>query len=268
MSAVPLAEARDETEFGGKAVQLGVAVRAGLPVPPGAALAAEFVDALAAGEPTAAAELETVAASVAWPVAVRSSAVGEDSADASFAGQHLTQLNVRDAAGLAEAVAAVWASARSEAALAYRARLGIDGQPRTGVVVQALLDPAVAGVLFTRNPLNGADERVIEASWGLGEVVVAGSVIPDRFRIARDGTVLERMPGWKTVALRPSAAGGTVEEPVAANLVEQLCLDDRRLADLHALASRCEHVFGGGRDLEWAFAEQTLYLLQCRAVTR
>ena len=268
MSAVPLAEARDETEFGGKAVQLGVAVRAGLPVPPGAALAAEFVDAVAAGDPTAAAELETVAVSVAWPVAVRSSAVGEDSADASFAGQHLTQLNVRDAAGLAEAVAAVWASARSDAALAYRARLGIDGQPRTGVVVQALLDPAVAGVLFTRNPLNGTDERVIEASWGLGEVVVAGSVIPDRFRIARDGTVLERTPGWKTVALRPSADGGTVEEPVAANLVEQLCLDDRRLAELHALASRCEHVFGNGRDLEWAFAGQTLYLLQCRAVTR
>jgi len=268
VSAVPLAEARDETEFGGKAVQLGVAVRAGLPVPPGAALAAEFVDAVAAGDPTAAAELETLTARVAWPVAVRSSAIGEDSADASFAGQHLTQLNVRDPAGLAEAVAAGWASARSEAALAYRARLGIDGQPRTGVVVQALLDPAVAGVLFTRNPLNGADERVIEASWGLGEAVVAGSVIPDRFRIARDGTVLERTPGWKTVALRPSADGGTVEEPVAANLVEQLCLDDRRLAELHALASRCEHVFGNGRDLEWAFAGQTLYLLQCRAVTR
>lgn len=268
MSVVPLPDAQDETEFGGKAVQLGAALRAGLPVPDGAALAAGLVEAVAAGDPTASAALAAVGARVAWPVAVRSSAVGEDSAEASFAGQHLTQLNVTDPAGLAKAVAAVWASARSEAALSYRARLGIDGQPRTGVVVQRLLDPEVAGVLFTRNPLNGADERMVEASWGLGEAVVAGSVIPDRFRIARDGTVLERTPGWKPVAQRLSGDGGTVEEPVPADLVEQLCLDDDRLAELHALASRCEQVFGAGRDLEWAFTGQTLYLLQCRAVTR
>lgn len=268
MSVVPLAEARDEAALGGKAVQLGAALRAGLPVPPGVALAAGLVEAVAAGDPEARAELEGIGALVSGPVAVRSSAVGEDSAEASFAGQHLTQLNVRDPAGLAEAVAAVWASARSEAALAYRLRLGIEGQPRTGVVVQRLLDPEVAGVLFTRNPLDGADERVVEASWGLGEAVVAGRVIPDRFRIARDGTVLERTPGWKPVALRPSASGGTVEEPVPAGLVEQLCLDDRRLAELHGLASRCEDSFGPGRDLEWAFAGHTVYLLQCRAVTR
>lgn len=268
MSVVPLADARDETEFGGKAVQLGAALRAGLPVPPGTALAAALVEAVAAGDPAATAELETLAARVAWPVAVRSSAVGEDSAEASFAGQHLTQLNVRDAARLAEAVAAVWASAHSEAALSYRARLGIHGHPRTGVVVQRLLEPEVAGVLFTRNPLNGADERVVEASWGLGEAVVAGTVVPDRFRIARDGTVLERAPGWKQVALRQSADGGTVEELVTSDRVEQLCLDDSQLAELHGLASRCEESFGAGRDLEWAFADQTLYLLQCRAVTR
>ncbi len=268
MSAVPLAEVRDESEFGGKAVQLGAAIRAGLPVPPGTALGAGLVDAVSAGDATATAELETAAARVAWPVAVRSSAVGEDSADASFAGQHLTQLNVIDPARLAEAVTAVWASARSDAALAYRARLGIDGQPRTGVVVQALLDPAVAGVLFTRNPMDGSDECVIEASWGLGEAVVAGTVIPDRFRIARDGTVLERTPGWKPVALRASADGGIVEDAVVPDLIEQLCLDDHWLGALHALASRCELVFGAGRDLEWAFAGESLYLLQCRAVTR
>jgi pyruvate,water dikinase len=268
VSIVPLREAREETEFGGKAVQLGAALRAELPVPPGAALAAGLVDAVAAGDPAATAELATIAPRVAWPVAVRSSAVGEDSAEASFAGQHLTLLNVRDTAALAEAVAAVWASARSEAALAYRARLGIGGEPRTGVVVQRLVDPEVAGVLFTRNPLSGADERMVEASWGLGEAVVAGIVIPDRFRIARDGAVLERTPGSKLVALRLSADGGTVERPVAGGLVEQLCLDDSQLSELQELASRCEEAFGTGRDLEWAFAGQTLYLLQCRAVTR
>ena len=268
MSVVPLAEARDEATFGGKAVQLGAALRAGLPVPPGVALAAALVDAVAAGDPTGVAALAEVAALVGGPVAVRSSAIGEDSADASFAGQHLTQLNVRDAAGIAEAVSAVWASARSEAALAYRARLGIDGTPRTGVVVQRLLDPHVAGVLFTRNPLDGADERMVEAAWGLGEAVVAGRVIPDRFRIARDGAILERTVGWKPVAVRTASGGGTAEEPVAPELAEQLCLDDRQLAELNDLAARCEQAFGAGRDLEWAFAGGTLYLLQCRAVTR
>ena len=268
MNVVPLVEALDEGEFGGKAVQLGAALRAGLPVPPGAALAATLVDAVAAGDAAGTAKLDDVTALVGGPVAVRSSAIGEDSAEASFAGQHLTRLNVRDSETLGEAVRAVWASARSDAALAYRARLGIDGDPRTGVVVQRLLDPDVAGVLFTRNPLDGTDERMIEASWGLGEVVVAGRVIPDRFRLARDGTVLERTAGWKTVALRPSAGEGTAEVPVSAELAEQLCLDDGRLAELNELAARCELAFGAGRDLEWAFAGGTLYLLQCRAVTR
>ena len=268
MSLVPLADAHDEAEFGGKAVQLGASIRAGLPVPPGVALSAPLVDAIAAGDPGGVAMLTEVSALVGGPVAVRSSAIGEDSADASFAGQHLTQLNVRDAGVLSDAVSAVWASARSEAALAYRARLGIDGVPKTGVVVQRLLDPHVAGVLFTRNPLDGSDERVVEASWGLGESVVAGSVIPDRFRFTRDGAILERTAGWKPVALRPSADGGVVEEPVAADLVEALCLDDSELAELNELAGGCEQAFGAGRDLEWAFADGTLYLLQCRAVTR
>lgn len=268
MSVVPLAEAHDEAVYGGKAAQLGAALRAGLPVPPGVALTAELVGAVAAGNTAGITALDTVATLIAGPLAVRSSAIGEDSTDASFAGQHLTQLNVRDAQSLADAVHAVWGSARSDAALAYRARLGIDGDPQTGVVVQQLLDPQVAGVLFTRNPLDGSDERMVEASWGLGEAVVAGRVIPDRFRFARDGTVLERTVGWKTVALRAAPAGGTVEEPVAADLAEQLCLDDRQLAELNDLATACEQAFGTGRDLEWAFAEGALYLLQCRAVTR
>ncbi len=268
MSIVPLAEAHDEADFGGKAVQLGAALRAGLPVPPGVALAAVLVEAVASGDPAGVAALTAVTALVGGPVAVRSSAIGEDSADASFAGQHLTRLNVRDASKLTEAVSAVWASARSEAALAYRARLAVHGIPQTGVVVQRLLDPHVAGVLFTQNPLDGADERMVEASWGLGEAVVAGRVIPDRFRFARDGTILERTAGWKTVALRASAGEGVVEEPVATELIEQLCLDDSKLGELNDLAGRCEQAFGAGRDLEWAFAGGTLYLLQCRAVTR
>ena len=134
--------------------------------------------------------------------------------------------------------------------------------------MQTLLSPEVAGVMFTQNPMSGADERVIEASWGLGEAVVAGLVIPDHFRIDRSGQVLERKAGLKRLAVRPLASGGTVEEKVPAERAEQLCLDDDQLAELDRLATRSEQVYGPGRDIEWAFAGGTLYLLQCRAVTR
>jgi pyruvate,water dikinase len=134
--------------------------------------------------------------------------------------------------------------------------------------VQSLLDPEVAGVMFTTNPMNGADERVIEGTWGLGEAVVAGLVIPDHFRVARAGEVLERRPGLKHVAIRTVATGGTVEEPVPQDRRETLCLEDGQLEDLNQMALRCEQVYGPARDIEWAFAGGTLYLLRCRAVTR
>ena len=107
-------------------------------------------------------------------------------------------------------------SGNSDSAITYRQRVGLFARPSIGVVVQALLNPEVAGVMFTRNPVTGADERLIEASWGLGEVVVAGRVIPDMYRVDRSGQVLERTPGLKKVAVRSLPDGGTTEEPVAA----------------------------------------------------
>jgi pyruvate,water dikinase len=265
-TAVALAEAYDEGELGGKAVQLGAALRAGLPVPEGVALPAALVAAVAADDPAAVTELSAVRDSIPGPLAVRSSCAGEDSTAASFAGQHLTRLNVRSLDQLVEAVAAVWGSGRSASALAYRRKLGVEGDPRMGVVVQRLLDPEVAGVLFTRHPVTGADEHVIEATWGLGEAVVQGLVTPDRYRLSPTGEVLERSPGRKQVAIRARPDAAAVE-PVAAHLVQALCLDDRRLAALHSLARRCEEAFPGPSDLEWAFVDETLHLLQRRAIT-
>jgi pyruvate,water dikinase len=137
-----------------------------------------------------------------------------------------------------------------------------------GVVVQRLLDPEVSGVLFTRHPVTGADERVIEGTWGLGESVVQGLVTPDRYRIDPSGEVIERLPGRKEVAIRSLPSGGTSEQPVAGDLVDEPCLDDWQLALLHDLACRCEEAFQGPSDVEWAFANQALYLLQRRAITR
>ncbi len=156
----------------------------GFPIPPGVALSGSFVDAVAAGSKRAIEQLATAARSLVGPLAVRSSAVDEDGADASFAGQHLTLLNVPSVDDLSAAIREIWWSANSDSAITYRQRVGLFARPSVGVVVQSLLDPDVAGVMFTQNPINEADERLIEASWGLGEVVVAGRVIPDSFRFA------------------------------------------------------------------------------------
>jgi Pyruvate phosphate dikinase, AMP/ATP-binding domain/Cyclic nucleotide-binding domain len=265
---VSLVEASDDSRFGAKATGLGAAARNGLPIPPGIALSGAFVDAVAAGQEQAVDELMTAARSLVGPLAVRSSAADEDGADASFAGQHLTLLNVPSIDDLTAAVREIWWSANSDSAITYRQRVGLFVRPSIGVVVQSLLDSDVAGVMFTQNPINQTDERLIEASWGLGEVVVAGRVIPDSFCIDPGGTVVTRTPGVKKIAIRAAADGGTFEEIIAPERVEQLCLDDDQLAQLSALASRCDQVYGPARDIEWAFAGGQLYLLQCRAVTR
>ena len=267
IQVVPLAEARETALFGSKAVGLGDALRAGLPVPAGIALSGDAVEAVATGEEPVIEEVVTAARVLALPLAVRSSAADEDGAEASFAGQHVTLLNVASVADLVPALREIWWSANSDSAISYRQRVGLVTRPSVGVVVQSLLDPETAGVMFTRNPVTGADQRMIEASWGLGEAVVAGLVIPDNFVLDRTGTVLQRAAGRKQVAVRSAPDGGTVEEEVDADLVERLCLDDEELDALGRLATRCEEVYGPGRDIEWAIAGGELYLLQCRAVT-
>jgi hypothetical protein len=264
---VPLVRARETAVFGSKAVGLGEAEREGLRVPPGIALSGSVVEAVAAGDARAIARVANAIRPLQVPLAVRSSAVDEDGAEASFAGQHLTLLNVPTYKEVPSALRDIWWSANSDSAITYRQRVGLFTRPSVGVVVQTLLDPEVAGVMFTENPVTGADERVIEASWGLGEAVVAGLVIPDHYRLDRSGQVLERQPGRKTIAIRSVATGGTVEEKVPTDRAEQLCLDEDQLEQLSQLASRCERAYGPARDIEWAFAGGTLYLLQCRAVT-
>jgi len=266
-TAVPLPKALETTLYGSKAVGLGDAARQGLPIPPGVALSGDIVEAVASGDAPAIEKVAKAVRALKGPFAVRSSAVDEDGASASFAGQHVTVLNVNTTEDVPAAVREVWWSANSDSAITYRQRVGLFTRPSVGVVVQTLLNPAVAGVMFTENPVNGADERLIEASWGLGEAVVAGLVIPDHFRIARDGAILERKAGRKRVAIRSVPGGGTVEETLSAEQSSQLCLDDGQLAELNAMAERCEQIYGRARDIEWAFDGSQLYLLQCRAVT-
>jgi pyruvate, water dikinase len=262
-----LADARDEQELGGKAVHLGEALRAGLPVPGGLALPAAFVEAVAAGAAAAVEVLVQRYAAIAVPVSVRSSGIGEDTEQTSFAGQHLTVLNVRTAEAVVDAVREVWRSAHSESAKMYRQLFGLEGEPRMGVVVQRLVEPDTAGVMFTRHPMTGADERVIDASWGLGEAVVGSLVAPDHFRLSRSGEVLERTPGRKDVALRILPGGGVAHDPVPEERVRALCLADEELRALHELATLCETVYGGEHDIEWAIQGGAVHLLQRRPLT-
>lgn len=264
---VPFARARETSLYGSKAVGLGDAARQGLPIPPGVALSGDLVDAVASGDDKAIEKVLKAVAALPAPFAVRSSAVDEDGASASFAGQHLTLLNIHSADDVPDAVREVWWSANSDSAITYRQRVGLFTRPSVGVVVQTLLNPDAAGVMFTEHPVTGADERLIEASWGLGEAVVAGLVVPDQFRLDRAGLVLSRKAGRKRIAIRSLPNGGTFEQQVDPLQVTQLCLDDVQLKALGELALRCEKVYGPRRDIEWAFQNGTLYLLQCRAIT-
>ena len=265
---VALSEVVDENRFGGKAVSLGRSLRDRLPVPDGFGLEVDIVDEIARNGSAAAESCDAMLRTLGGRVAVRSSAVGEDAKDASFAGQHTTILNAASVESVIHAIAEVHHSAHTASALAYRERMNIAGPPRIAVVVQRLVDADCAGVLFTRNPTTGARERIIEAAWGLGEVVVSGAVVPDSYRLDPDGRILERTIGVKDVALRLHASGGTTEVVIDDERAHAAVLTDSALVRLHELTLRCEAVFGMDLDIEWAFEGDDLYLLQCRAITR
>jgi pyruvate,water dikinase len=264
---VPLDQAHEADAFGGKAFHLGAARRAGLPVPPGYALSVEALRAVKRGDETVLERVRAVVAELGAPVAARSSAIGEDGADASFAGQHVTVLNLMTEGGAIDGLCQVHDSAHTDAALGYRVKKGISTPIQIAAVLQKLVDPICAGVLFTRNPVTGAHEHVIEAAWGLGETVVAGLVTPDHYRLGRDGRVLEARVGEKDLAVRRVQSGGTEEAPVEEHLIHARCLDDAGLAQLHDLATRCEGHFGPGLDLEWAQVGDAFYLLQTRPIS-
>jgi pyruvate,water dikinase len=204
------------------------------------------------------------------PVAVRSSATAEDLPFASFAGQQDSYLNVVGTDALLAAVRNCWASLWTDRAVAYRASRGID--PSTvalAVVVQRMVDAAVAGVMFTANPVTGRRrESVIDASPGLGEAVVSGAVNPDHFVVDVDsGTILERRLGDKRLVIRPVPGGGTehVDRPAAGG---KLCLTDPQIRELAALGSRAETHYGAPQDTEWAIdAAGKAWLTQSRPIT-
>jgi pyruvate,water dikinase len=203
------------------------------------------------------------------PVAVRSSATAEDLPFASFAGQQDTYLNVVGATAVLAAVRRCWASLWTDRAVAYRATQRIDPHTvRLAVVIQKMVDAALAGVLFTANSVTGRRRQaVIDASPGLGEAVVSGAVNPDHFVVNTDtGEIVERRLGDKRVVIRAKADGGT--EHVERAAVDEACLTDGQIRALAALGARVEAHYGAPQDIEWAIDPGgVLWLTQARPIT-
>jgi phosphohistidine swiveling domain-containing protein len=265
----------DVSSAGGKGANLGELVRAGLPVPDGFvittaayAAAVQPIDLRVAGRLAEAdsasiradieatsmpsqlcAEIaEAYAALEAGPVAVRSSATAEDLPGAAFAGQQDTYLKVIGEPELINAVQRCWGSLWTERAISYRTRLGIDSADiGIAVVVQRMINAEVAGVMFTADPVSGDRETImIDASIGLGEAVVSGLVTPDHYVLDDQGRIREFHAGDPDRTHR---------------------LPDRVLAELARLGHAVAKHFGRPQDIEWAYAEDQVWLLQARPMT-
>jgi phosphohistidine swiveling domain-containing protein len=293
---------------GGKAANLGELIQAGLPVPEGfcvttgayddmatAAGLTEIIDRFATTPPddeSRGAELAHRARerilSTPMPshvaeavrsayrdlgenaaVAVRSSATAEDLPFASFAGQQDTYLGIVGEEAVLDAVHRCWASLWTDRAVAYRMRAHVDqAGVRLAVVVQRMVDAAVAGVLFTVDPVTGhRAHSVVDASPGLGEAVVSGAVNPDHFVVdSRSGAVLDSAVGDKRLTIRARAGGGTEAVPQAPSTTASV--SDGQLRDLVSLGARVQEHYGQPQDIEWAIdATGALWLTQARPVT-
>jgi phosphohistidine swiveling domain-containing protein len=287
---------RDDVDSaGGKGANLGELVRAEVPVPDGfvittAAYAAavqplrlRIADRLGPDGDCASIRADIEAVSMpsdlraeitnaytalgVGPVAVRSSATAEDLPGAAFAGQQDTYLNIIGEAELINGVQKCWASLWTDRAITYRTRIGIDSaEVGIAVVVQHMINAEVAGVMFTADPVSGDRETImVDASSGLGEAVVSGLVTPDHYRLDDQGHVLDYQPGRGEVIVRSAPGGGVAHEPGDPDRTERL--PDTVLIELSALGTAVAKHFGRPQDIEWAYAEGQVWLLQARPMT-
>jgi pyruvate,water dikinase len=209
------------------------------------------------------------------PVAVRSSALGEDSQEASHAGQQESFLWVRGAEHVCDAVRDCWVSLYTPHAISYRASLTGDAETSMGVAVQLMVDAAVSGVMFTCNPVSGDPSMVaVNASWGLGIAVVGGELTPDDYLVSKvTGEVVRQTVSNKDIEYVPDAGGrGTVRREVPAERRAEPCLREQELAALVGVARRIEDHYGSHQDVEWAISRaaslpESLIVLQARPVT-
>ena len=293
------APASDLALGGGKAANLGKLLRWGFPVPPGIVVTTVAYDAVVdrndlgeaiseVSQPDGPAVIRAGFEQATLPpdlehailsayrklgggaVAVRSSATAEDLPEAAFAGQQETFLGINDETALLDAVRRCWASLWSDRAIAYRAHHGMANiSVKLAVIVQQMVPAEIAGVLFTANPITGArDETVIESSTGLGEALVSGLITPDQFmlRHARGRwQIVKRHLGPRELEVRQRAGDGT--EPIIGATAMAPALPDDTLLQLARMGDSIARRFGQPQDIEWAWADGQLSILQSRPIT-
>ena len=294
----------DRDLIGGKAASLGRLASLGAPVPPALALTtrayAEFAGANALPRSVAditPIELPTLRASIMTAplpgsiagaiahvheifamgredvpsLAVRSSGTAEDSAAFSFAGLHDTVLDVRRAEDLERAIRQCWMSLWSDRAVAYRLERGMATDvSNIAVVIQELVRSDVSFVAFTSDPVTHAsDQVVIDATWGLGESIVSGLVVPDHITIANDGDQPEYVIGEKHLMVIPGdeSGGGTRTVPVPRSLRRQPVLSSSQACEIAQIARTVSRSLGFEADLEGGIASGVIHLFQARPIT-
>ena len=202
-------------------------------------------------------------------VAVRSSATGEDGADASFAGMNETYTNIRGEADLIDAVQNCWASLFGPRVVAYRASRGFSADPAMAVVVQQMIASERSGVAFTADPTTDATDRVVvEGAFGQGEVVVSGSVEPDTYVVAKEnGEILSRRIGFKSFKIVRGPDGKDQRVELDEAQAEAVVLSDDEVREIADIAVRSERHAGSPQDTEWAIAGGKTYIVQTRPIT-
>jgi len=202
--------------------------------------------------------------------AVRSSALGEDSSENSFAGQFSSFLYQKGPTSILHSIKQCWISAYSERALSYRVQRGIPlNRIEMGVVIQKMIPANQAGVLFTRNPVHPLDREhlVISSVWGLGDGLVSGELEADTFQVNRNHFGIQSQIAEKTHAIQPASEGGTQKVELPQNLRNAPSLQVEQVKELSRLAIQLERKFGSPQDCEWAYREGKLFILQTRPIT-
>jgi phosphohistidine swiveling domain-containing protein len=211
------------------------------------------------------------------PVAIRSSATAEDLPDASFAGQYDTSLFIEGIDNVLQHIKRCFSSMWTDRAIVYRKQNNIpDEQVQLAVVIQEMVDARSAGVLFTNNPLSGTqDEIIIESNYGLGESVVSGYVVPDRFIVSKGTSkqkaysLISREIGTKEVIIeRAGNRQGVQKTKPALEQSQSSSLDDNEVANLAEIGDSVEDLFKSPQDVEWAIdSKGNIYVLQARPIT-
>lgn len=255
---------------GGKGLSLGKMVRVGLPVPPGFVITTELYNKFKSSGSMDDRDKKDIEQAFdalnAARVAVRSSAISEDSQSASWAGQFESYMNV-EKDKLLQRVQDCWESIRG--ASEYAKTQGLkDEEMALAVVVQKMVDSDVSGVAFSVNPLNGdQDEIMIEATYGLGELLVQGMVTPDNYIVSKHARSVLSSRVVTKKSMLVYQGGETKEVVVSNNLQQRPTLSEEQLSGITALICQIEDFYNFPQDIEWALKDDKFYILQSRPIT-